>query len=122
LERFRRNGARAHEDLPRLGLILLPDGEDEAVPMGTHTEWDARTAEAARHELRFPRREVGRDGHEFTVRCLFLNLRSTVVRGGVGVLDLQLAAAVATVNDVGLELRVAAPTVANHHLQILTAG
>jgi hypothetical protein len=112
---------RAHEDLPRLGLILLPDGEDEAVPMGTDTEWDARAAEAARHQLRFPRREVGRDGHEFAVRCLFLNPCSTVVRFGVGILVLQLAAAVATANDVGLELRVAAPTVANHHPRILTA-
>jgi hypothetical protein len=112
---------RAHEDLPRRQLILLPDREDEAVPMGTHTEGDAGAAEAARHELRFPSREVPRDGHEFNVRCLFLNLCSTVVRGGVGILVLQLAAAVATANDVGLELRVAAPTVANDHARILTA-
>jgi len=122
LERFSRNGVRAHEDLLRLGLILLPDCQDEAVPMSTDTEWDACAAEAARHELRFPSREIPRDGHEFTVRCLFLSLCSTVVRGGVGILVLQLAAAVATAHDVGLELRVAAPTVANHHPRILTAG
>ena len=112
---------RAHEDLPGRGLILLPDGEDEAVPMGTDTEWDARAAQAACHELRFPSREVPRDGHEFTVRCLFLNLCSTVVRGGVGISVFQLAVAVATANDVGLELRVAARTVANDHACILTA-
>jgi hypothetical protein len=112
---------RAHEDLPRLRLILLPDRKDEAVPMGTDTKWDARAAEATRHELRFPRRQVGCDGHEFTVRRLFLDLCATVFRCGVGILVLQLAAAVATPHDMGLELRVAAPTVANHHPQILTA-
>jgi hypothetical protein len=106
---------RAHEDLPRRGLILLPDGKEEAVPTGTDTEWDAFAAQAARHQLRFPSREVRRDGHEFTVRCLFLNLRLTVARGGLGILILQLAAAVATADYVGLELRVAARTVANHH-------
>ena len=89
--------------------------------MGTDTKWDAGAAEATRHELRFPSREVPRDGHEFTIRCLFLNLCSTVVRGGVGILVLQPAAAVATADDVGLELRVAAPTVANRHPRILTA-
>jgi hypothetical protein len=87
--------------------------------MGTDTELDAGAAESAGHELRFPSREVACDGHEFNVRGLFLNRCLTVARGGVGVLILQLAGAVATANDVGLELRVAAPTVANHHARIL---
>jgi hypothetical protein len=68
LERLPGNGARAQEDLLRRWLILLPDGEGEADPMGTDTEWDACAAEAARHEFRLSRREVGRDGHEFNVR------------------------------------------------------
>ncbi len=83
--------------------------------MRTDTELDACAAESAGHELRFPSREVACNGHEFNVRGFFLNRCLTVARDGVGILILQLAAAVAAANDVGLELRMAAPTVANHH-------
>jgi hypothetical protein len=43
-----------------------------------------------------------------------------VGRAGLGVLILQLAAAVATANDVGLELGVAAPAVADHHAGLVS--
>src|SRR4029077_13211139 len=81
-------------------------------------EWEARVAQLARHELRLPDGEIGGDGDEFTFRRLIRNRCPRVGADGLGIAILQIAAAVATADDVGLELGVAAGTVADHHAAI----
>ena len=119
LGRAPRKGARSPEDLPRGRLILLPDREDESealtIGLRRHTERDAGVSQAARHELRFSSREVPCDRLEFTLRRPVLDPCLILDRGGIGILILQLAAAVATANDMRLELLVAAATVADDH-------